>query len=314
MNLRFTNLGTRLSARCFLRLFTIGFTCAGLVVSTAMATELGASVYPSGVETVMPGMTAPPGGTLLLEFDDFYQANALVNSQGHSEIPGFHLRVAAFAVKVVHNWGLHILGGSLVSTAALPYLYEHLDGPFGVGAKTGFSNPDFQPVAIAYQEGNWHWWYGLDVFTPGFSYNKADLVNIGQHNYALAPSGAFTYLPSRRTEISSKFQLINNGKDSATEYQSGREFIWEYDGMQNITKKLAVGFNGFYYQQVTDDMQLGLPIGNRGRDMAIGPEIRYHMGRTELIAKYQRDTLVQNRPLGNQFWLQVGLPIGKGHE
>jgi len=314
MNPRFTNLGAKPWAHCFLRLFTIGFTFAGLMVSTAMATESGASVYPAGVETVMPGMAPAPGGTMFLEFDNFYQANALVNSQGHSEIPDFHLRVAAVAVKVVHNWGLHLLGGTLVSYAALPYLYEHVDAFFGAGAKTGFGNPDIQPVAVAYQHGDWHWWYGLDVFTPGFSYNKADLVNIGQHNYALAPSGAFTYLPRRSTEISSKFQLINNGKNDAMQYQSGREFIWEYDGMQNITKKLAVGVNGFYYQQTTPDRQYGIAVGNQGRDMAFGPEIRYHMGKMALIAKYQRDALVENRPVGNSFWLQLGLPIGKGHE
>jgi len=98
------------------------------------------------------------------------------------------------------------------------------------------------------------------------------------------------------------------------QYQSGREFIWEYDGMQNITKKLAVGVNGFYYQQTTPDRQYGIAVGNQGRDMAFGPEIRYHMGHMALIAKYQRDALVENRPVGNSFWLQLGLPIGKGHE
>lgn len=314
MYLHLTNPGTRPSIGRFLRPFIMCVTLAWLLAGVAAATELGASVYPAGVETVMSGMAPAPGGTLFLEFNNFYQANALLNSQGHSEIPGFQLRVAAVAIKVVHNWGLHVLGGTLVSYAALPYLYEHLDAPFGVGAKTGFANPDIQPVAIAYQRGDWHWWYGLDVFTPGFSYNKADLVNIGQHNFALAPSGAFTYLPRRSTEISSKFQLINNGKNDATQYQSGREFIWEYDGMQNITKKLAVGINGFYYQQTTDDRQYGVAVGNRGRDMAFGPEIRYHMGKMALIAKYQRDALVENRPVGNSFWLQLGLPIGKGHE
>jgi len=149
MNACFAHRGTRPSAACFLRFFIIGFTFAGLTLPTATATESGASVYPAGVETVMPGMAPAPGGTLLLEFSDFYQANGLVNSQGHSEIPDFHLRVVAVAVKVVHNWGLHLLGGTLVSYAALPYLYEHLDAPFGVGAKTGFANPDIQPVAIA---------------------------------------------------------------------------------------------------------------------------------------------------------------------
>ena len=94
---------------------------AGLLVSTATATELGGSVYPAGIETVMPGMAPPPGVTVFLEFENVYQANALLNGAGHSEIPGFHLRVVAVAVKVVHNWGLRVLGGTLVSYAALPF-------------------------------------------------------------------------------------------------------------------------------------------------------------------------------------------------
>ena len=149
---------------------------------------------------------------------------------------------------------------------------------------------------------------------PGLAYNKANLVNIGQHNFALAPSGAFTYLPHRGTELSSKFQLINNGKNDQTQYQSGREFIWEYDGMQKITKKLAVGGNGFYYQQVSDDIQFGVPLGYRGRGIGVGPEIRYQLGKVGLAAKYQRDMLVENRPLGNSFWVQVELPVGHAHE
>jgi hypothetical protein len=105
-----------------------------------------------------------------------------------------------------------------------------------------------------------------------------------------------------------------NGTNSQTQYRSGNELIWEYAGMQNVTKKLAVGANGFYYQQTTGDLQNGVNIGNRGRDVAVGPEIRYHFSHMALIAKYQRDMLVQNKTIGNSFWLQLGIPIGRGHE
>ena len=52
-----------------------------------------------------------------------------------------------------------------------------------------------------------------------------------------------------RTEISSKFQYIVNYNDDATHYRSGSEFVWEYDGMQNVTKRLPLGFNVccYYY-------------------------------------------------------------------
>ncbi len=283
------------------------------IVPRASASENGASVYPAGVETVMPGMAPAPGSTMFLNFENFYMANGLMNSAGKSEVPGFHLRVGAWAVKVEHNWGVHVLGGSLVSAAALPFLYESLSAPFGAQAKTGFSNPDIQLASVAYAKKSWHWWYGFDLFTPGFAYNKSDLINIGQHNFAYAPEGAFTFLPNQGSiEISSKFQYIVNGNNSATNYRSGQEFIWEYDGMKRITRHLSVGGNGFLYRQLTNDIQNGLTVGdgNRGRDFAFGPEIKYHVGRVALIAKYEKDMLVENRPNGHSFWFQLGLPVG----
>jgi hypothetical protein len=298
------------------RRIAMGLALATAAISLASATENGASVYPAGVETVVPGLTPGPGASLFAEFNNFYQANRLVNSKGETFLPGFHLGVSAFAVKFVHNWGIHFLGGTLVSYAAVPYLYESLNLPFGKGSKAGFGNPDIQPVALAFERGAWHWWYGADVWTPGFQYKKNDLVNIGQHNFAYAPSAAFSYFPKHQTEVSSKVQYVVNRRDSATGYTSGNELVWEYAAMQNIGKRVAVGGNGFFYKQTTDDAQNGLAVpGSRGRDFAFGPEIRCRVGaKLELIGKYQRDMLVENRPVGNSLWIQLGLPLGRPHE
>ncbi len=296
--------GYRLAAT----LFVAGIGAAGVVD----AAENGVSVYPAGVETIMPGMMPPSGKTILLEFDNFYQANGLMDGKGHSLVPGFHLRVAAFAGKVVHNWGVKALGGVLVSSVAVPVLYEHLTGPFGSVNKTGIGNPDIGVLAVAYAKGDWHWWYGVDAYTPGGPYNKNDLLNPGQHYFATAPEAAFTYLPGRgKEEVSSKFQYIVNFRNPANQYRSGHEFIWEYALMHSFTKKLAMGANGFGYQQTTDDRQNELTVenGNRGRTLAIGPQIKYHAGRTELILKYQKEFLVENRTRGNSLWFQVGVPL-----
>ena len=82
--------------------------------------------------------------------------------------------------------------------------------------------------------------------------------------------------------------------------------------MQNVTKKLAIGVNGYYYQQLTDDRQNDILYngGNRGRVFDVGPQVRWHVGRLVLIAKYQKDTLVQNRARGNAFWVEFGVPLG----
>jgi hypothetical protein len=297
--------GRRLAAFLAMALTTIG---------AAYATEGSGSVYPEGVETVLPGKYPPPGMTLVGEFNDFYDANELTGPNGHALLPGFHLRVAAVAVKVIHNWGVHVLGGTLVSTGALPWLDVHLNTPFGGQNKQGIGNADLETVVL-YNKGALSGWYGFEFFPPGFAYTKGDLVNIGQHNLATAPSAAFTYMPHHgSTEVSSKVQYITNYKDDATNYRSGSEFVWEYDGMQNITKKLAIGGNGYYYQQATPDQQAGMIIGNQGRNVAFGPQIRYHFAHYAMILKWQKDFLTENRPAGNALWLEVGVPLGHPHQ
>jgi hypothetical protein len=287
-----------------------------LCIVAAYATEGGTSVYPAGVETIMPGRMIGPGDSMLLVFNNFYEANELVGTSGRALVPGFHLRVGAVAFKFVHNWGVHLLGGTLVNTVAVPIVDIHLNAPFGSQNKAGFGNPDLE-TAISYNTGALHWWYGMEVYTPGFSYNKTDLVNIGQHSYATAPAAAFSYMPHQgKTEVSSKFQYIVNYTNDATHYRSGSEFVWEFVGMQNVTKRLAIGGNGYFYKQTTNDLQNGLMYldGNRGRDLGFGPEIRYHFNHYSMILKYQKDFLAQNRTVGSALWLQLGFPLGRPHE
>ena len=293
-------------------LFALSFLASGVM----HASEGGTSVYPAGVETIMPGRVPGDGQTMLLEFNNFYQANELAGPSGQALVPGFHLRVGAVAGKLVHNWGVHVLGGTLVSTGALPLVDIHLNAPFGTGNKVGFGNPDLETL-VAYKKGALNWWYGFEVYTPGFSYRKTDLINIGQHYYATAPSGAFTYMPDHgRLELSSKFQYIVNYHDSATNYTSGNEFVWEYAGMRNVTKSVAVGFNGYFDQQTTDDRQNGLIYlgGDRGRNFEFGPEIRCHFGHYAMILKWEKDFLTENRTVGNSFWLQFGIPLSHHHD
>jgi len=278
----------------------------------ADAAENGVSVYPAGVETIMPGKMPGAGDSLFLEFNNFYEANSLAGAKGQSLVPGFHLRVAAVAPKFIHNWGVHALGGDLVSSLALPIVYEHLDAPFGKAEKVGLSNPDIGVGAVAYVKGSWHWWYGLDVYTPGAQYHQGDLLNVGQHYFATAPEAAFTWLPQAgRSELSSKFQYIVNFTDPATDYRSGREFVWEYAAMEKLTRNFAAGVNGDYYQQTNEDRQNGAVLaGTRARSVAIGPELKYHLRHAAVILKYQKEMLVENKTCGNSFWLQIGVPIG----
>lgn len=289
-------------------LFVIG----GMLGSTH-ATENGGSVYPVGVETVLTGVQPRPGQTVLYEYTCFYAANEFDDSKGKSTIPNFRLKVFANAIKVTHNWGLHFLGGTVESQIGIPFVYEQLHLQSGTNSAFGLTNLNLIPVSVTYHIEHLHWYYEADMFTPGAGYAADQVVNIGQHNLAIAPVAGFTYLPHEgKAEISSRFAYIFNGYNNATHYHGGNEFMWEYTAAYELSRKIAIGFNGYLYQQTTDDYLKGAIFqdGFRGRDLALGPQLRVPLGKHGGFAvKYLRDTLVENKPRGNAFWFQMSIPI-----
>jgi hypothetical protein len=313
----FTLLIRNVPIRCRHAVLGGALAALALAVPVARATESGGSVYPVGVETVNPGLSPASGQTILLMFNVFSEADASVNSEGKSSVPGFRVRIGVVCPKVVHGWGVHFLGGTLFSTAALPMMYKAEWLPTGRGDKMGFTNPSLGLAELGYNKGSLHWWYGCVLYLPGFVYHRTDLMNTGQHDFAQAPQGAITWLPYQgRTELSSKFQYIFNDTDPATHYRSGDEAIWEFDGMQKFGKHLSVGGNGYLYHQTTADLKNDLMYedGHYGRDLAYGPEIKYRMGKVTMTAKYLKDALTQDKSKGQAFWLQLGIPLNEGHK
>jgi hypothetical protein len=295
---------------------------ATLFSATARATENGGSVYPVGAETVLQGMMPPPHESGLYTFHLIYSADEIDNGSGQNAAPEFKLRVFANAVKIEHNWGVPVLGGNLESMFAVPILYEGLRVGISPASsekynKFGLGNCLLVPLGVTYHKGNWHGFIQGDFYTPGAPYDRTAVLNIGQHHLAAGPTGAFTFLSNKAIwEVSSKADLIFNFQDGTTKYRSGNELTWEYTGMRAVSKKAAVGVNGFLYKQLTDDQSNGIAVpngGNRGRDLAVGPEFRYFFGEHKAFAfKYTRDTLVQNKPRGNSFWFQLGMPLSFG--
>lgn len=285
------------------------------MTGVANASENGASVYPVGVETVMPGMMPGPHGTMFYEYTASVSANQTDDANGKALPFEFKLRVTALAFKVVHNWGLKFLGGTVESNFAVPFVDQELHVPPGKFTKFAVGNVAISPLGVRYATRHWHFFYEGDMWFPGTGRSATDVLNIGQNNYAAGPVGGFTFLKGKE-EISSKLQYIVNLENTATTYQSGNEFTWEFDGMHAICKKIAVGANGFLYRQTTDDKVADAVFnnGNRGRDLGIGPEVRFNLiTHGGFAIKYVRDTMVENRAPTNAFWFQLAVPITIGH-
>jgi hypothetical protein len=298
-----------------------------LFSAAARATENGGSVYPVGAETVLQGMMPAPHATGVATFTLFITANEFDNSNGQPALPDFKARIFGNAVKIEHNWGIPVFGGMLESTVAIPVLYEQVrEGTSHANSEKltqfGLSNCLIVPLGVAYHKGHWNGFYQVDFYPPAAPYSTATgKLNVGQHHTALSPVGAFTYLSDKeKWEVSSKVDYIvnftdNNPANGDASYRSGNELTWEYSAMRAVSKKMALGLNGYLYQQTTNDQctGAGCTVTGNGRDLAVGPEMRVFFGKHSAFAvKYFRDTLVENKCRGNGFWFETGFPLNFG--
>lgn len=280
-----------------------------LSLRAALATENGASVYPIGVDTSRSGISLVPGKSAVYMYSSFYIADEAVNSDGVSTTPGFSVRVNAESLKYVHVWNLQTAHARFGSSIVVPLVYERLQALSHQDDKAGIGNIAVDAIRVGFRRGAWHWMYYASGYFPGVQYNKAELVNIGQHNFAYGPGMAFTYAGKQcRCEASANSRLIFNLMDHATSYRSGTEATNEFAGLVKLTRHTDVGLAGFAYTQLTDDKQEGSVYrdGHRGRDFAFGPQLRINPREHVVVSiKYFHDALVENRARGQAFWLQV---------
>lgn len=307
-------------------LLAVGLVC---LISVASATENGGSVWPIGAESFATAAGVPHSGqTMVYEYTAFYEANELDDAKGHKNgIPDFKLRAFAVAVKLSHNWGVKFLGGELGSYIAVPTVYEQLRIPGAKYTKDDLSNINVVPITIFNHKGMVHWYYELEVETLGTGYVKGTVLNVGQHNTAFTPGAGITLTPHHGEQnIMSRFDYVINGPDHMTNYHSGNEFLWQFDAQQEIPHhKVSIGVNGYFAKQTTNDSLHGAAvvttnadgtqsIGYRGRTLDFGPQVTFPWGKHgALLVKWDHDMLVQNKPRGNAFWFEFGVPFSYLH-
>jgi len=132
-------------------------------------------------------------------------------------------------------------------------------------------------VGVTYNKGNWHWFYQADFFFPARLTPAPPCSTSDSITRRRAYRSFHLSLDKARWEASSKADYIANFKDGTTSYRSGNELTWEFTAMRAVTKKTSIGLNGYLYKQTTDDQLNGALVagGNRGRDLAIGPQARF---------------------------------------
>jgi hypothetical protein len=280
----------------------------------AKATENGATQYPIGVNTVVPALVPPPGGTEFYSYNLYYSAPNFNGSNGKAAVPGFNLSVFASAGRVAHTWNASLGNVHLTTIIVSPFNYVAVHAAGHSGYAAGMTYFFIQPIVLTYTVGPHNFFFGPGVYMPLGRYNAESLAN-GTNNYhSYLNDLEYTYF-SPTLNISLVNELQVNTTNNATHYHSGAvddtDFALNYSFFPSMPQ-LQFGVDAFYAQQITDDTQNGVKVGDGSRlqELGVGPQVLYSFGPGKGIAfKWQDEAIAKNAPSGQRFWVQFAFPI-----
>jgi len=282
------------------------------------ATEGGSTAFPNGGEDFLVAAMPPPGCYGWLTFNQ-YSAGHLADNSGQMSLVSFDLRVNALVPRLDWVKPVSVLGADrwgtlfVVPMLDLDLALSPVPGVTVKGRKRGLGD-----LTIG---NGLHWTFptfdmvnAVDVVVPTGNYDAADFVNPGQNKWVVRLNHMGTWHPAPAWDVSYRLHWDYNFSNSATDYHSGQTVYLNWAIGWKPRPQMTVGLAGYYLRQVTDDRQAGHvvgPDGNRTRVDGIGPCVKYFLpNHVMLTAKYFREFNARSHPEGDQFWLQVTVPLG----
>ncbi len=287
-------------------------TAATLVCMPVYATEGGGSTYSSGVENFLVGAVPPPG-VYLLAYGNAYSSNQVKDNNGNTiPVPGFKVKAAVFAPRVVWSTTYQVLGGNLAFHAIFPVVDLKVQAAGASQNKTGLGDITVGVFGVAkHYSPSLHSVLALDVVLSTGGYKSTDLANIGRNYVSFQPLYAMSLIDPKGLNGDFKATLNLNQKNSDTKYKSGNEFFLDYSLGWGVSEGWVLGVGGHLRQQLNDDKLNGVTVANnKARSFSIGPSVKYDNGKGFFItAKYQSESSVRNTTKGDAFWIKASIPF-----
>lgn len=299
----------------------------------AHAAESATGFYLLGSKTSMAGYVPPPG-TYVVDMNYYYTGSANIELSFAGLTLSGGVDADAYYNIPIGLWVApeKVLGGNIGFTVMAPIGWKDvsagatLDGPGGFPIsgrvqddETKFGDPAIG-ATIGWHQDKWHYNIGTLVNIPIGFWEQGNLANIGFNRWAVDVTGAVTYLDmSTGLELSGAAGFTFNGENPDTDYKTGTEFHLEGAVIQHLSKSLAIGINGYYYDQVTGDSGAGARLGSfKGRVAALGPVLNWSftVGKIPVSTtlSYFHEFDVENRLEGDSGFFTLTMPLSvSGH-
>lgn len=316
-----------------IRIASIAAVLIGVAVATphkASAVESGAGFYLLGSTTTYAGILPPPG-TYAIDYNYFYSGSTDFTFETAGLVLDGGVEGDVYANVAAPLWVApgKVLGGNIGFLMLIPVVNKDVSAgatlslppPLGVTLSGEISDQatyfgDLVPgFMLGWHFGNWHFKTHTLVNAPTGFWEKGNLANAGFNRWAIDNAAAFTWLdPEIGLEVSAIAGLTYNWENPTTQYKSGSEFHLEYSVVQNFSKQVALGVNGYYYDQITGDSGPGARLGSfQGRVVALGPvmNLNLQLGKLPVSAslRYFREFDVKNRLEGDAGYANITIPL-----
>lgn len=169
------------------------------------------------------------------------------------------------------------------------------------------------PINLGWNDNNFHWTVGLNIYAPTGAYSASSLVPSGYNYWTVEPVSGFTYYePTIGSEMTIYTGYEFNTINPATEYRTGEQLHIDWILAEHFKNGFGLGIGGYFYQQITPDSGSGAFLGSfKAKEFSLGPVMRYATTISQCALsiefKYLPQIEVTNTPKGNSGWANINL-------
>jgi hypothetical protein len=290
------------------------FAIAVTAPNQALAAEGAQIHYLLGSTGFQAGLVPPESGTYFKNQAYFYDGEIGAVLRGGQLIADAKESEFIDLLYFTRVTDLKVAGGNVAFTAIVPFLNTNVVASLGHLSREqsdgGFSDLCLAP-SIGWNSENCHWFVGAEIYAPTGAYAVGSLAYTGLGYWTVGPNAGFTYLNKKtRCELSLFTGVDFNTMHAQTNYQSGDVFHLDFLAARHFSNGLAIGVNGYYYDQFTNDSGSGALLGGfQGQAASLGPAVQYvkKLGGREVAAdfKYFREFDVRKTFQGNLYVFDV---------